>query len=169
MPLSTTPDASTARAGRAALIEATLAEMSHWNTRSRLGAMRRWHQSSISLIHLNVLGVLATQGPRSMSGLAEDLDVSIASATGIVDRMERRGLVERRHDAEDRRVVQVSITGGGEAVISELEGEGRARLTRLVEELTDSELMGFVAGIRALRAAGHRVYGNHDGSREADR
>ena len=39
-----------------------------------------------------------------MSQLAEALDVSQASATGIVDRMEQRGLVSRQRNDEDRRV-----------------------------------------------------------------
>ena len=58
--------------------------------------MRHWPGGALSLVHLNVLAVLQEEGPLPMSGLAESLDVSHASATGIVDRMEQRGLVERR-------------------------------------------------------------------------
>ena len=51
--------------------------------------------------------MLDTEGPTSMGRLAEALDISVASMTGIVDRMEERGLVERRHEGKDRRVVLV--------------------------------------------------------------
>ena len=44
-----------------------------------------------------------------MSRLAELLDVSLSNATGIVDRMEERGLVERVRVPDDRRVVLVRI------------------------------------------------------------
>ncbi len=48
-----------------------------------------------------------------MGQLAEDLDVSVASVTGIVDRMERRGLVERERGTGDRRVIMVDLTEAG--------------------------------------------------------
>ncbi len=48
-----------------------------------------------------------------MSKLADALDVSVASLTGIIDRMEARGLVERRREPGDRRVVLVHRTAGG--------------------------------------------------------
>ena len=44
-----------------------------------------------------------------MSRLAELLDVSFSNATGIVDRMAERGLVERVRVPDDRRVVLVRI------------------------------------------------------------
>ena len=60
-----------------------------------------------------------------MGDLAEELDVSVASATGIVDRMEQRGLVERRHGPDDRRVVMVDLTATGGRHVSATCGEHR--------------------------------------------
>lgn len=59
-----------------------------------------------------VLGALA-EGPRRMSDLADCAQTSQASLTGIVDRLEERGLVERVRSAEDRRVVDVALTVEG--------------------------------------------------------
>ena len=55
---------------------------------------------------------LDAEGPLPMARLAEAMDVSQASATGIVDRMEQRGLVERQRDDADRRVVRVALDRG---------------------------------------------------------
>ncbi len=152
---------SPAPATRTELVDAVVEEMTAWHARTRLGAIRRWHQGSLSLIHLSVLNILEAAGPMSMSAVAEELDVSIASATGIVDRMEKRCLVERRHGTEDRRVVTVHPTEQGLAVIREIESEGRANIIRLIAELTDDELAAFLTGIRAMHAAGIRVFGEH--------
>ena len=92
------------------MLHAIVDELTTWNPRERMGVFRKWLEGSLSLVHLNVLTVLEAAGPLSMSKLAEALDVSVASATGIVDRMEKRGLVERRHDDADRRVVLVHPT-----------------------------------------------------------
>ena len=85
------------------------------------------------MVHLMVLNLLEAEGSQSMGQLAEDLDVSVASVTGIVDRMERRGLVERERGTGDRRVIMVDLTDAGRAVFSEMSARRRERLTRLVE------------------------------------
>jgi DNA-binding MarR family transcriptional regulator len=146
-------------AERRALNAEVIAELTSWNPREFIGAFRRWHHGSLSLIHLNVLTVLEVDGPLSMSKLAESLDVSVASATGIVDRMEQRGLVERRHDLADRRVVVVHPAAGGAKVFQDMDEHRRAALGRLLTRLSDDELSGLLNGHRALRAARAAVVG----------
>src|SRR5690349_17636389 len=101
-----------------------------------LASFRRMHKGALSLVHLNVLTVLDGEGPMSMGRLADQLDVSIASLTGIVSRMEARGIVERIHDEHDRRVVNVRLTDAGHDVLEGMDEHRRAALTRLAEELT---------------------------------
>jgi len=125
-----------------------------------MGAFRRWQHGALSLIHLNVLTLLEAEGPLSMGRLAEALDVSVASATGIVARMTARGVVERRHDADDRRVVLVHLTPRGTRVFQNLEQHHRRRLARLLDELSEDEMTGFLAGLRAMRAARARMPDN---------
>ncbi len=166
---------SSASPDRPQLVAAVLEEMGAWGARSRLGAMRRWHRGALSLLHLNVLNVLEVDGPISMTAVADALDVSIASATGIVDRMEKRGLVERRHGTQDRRVVEVHAAEQGLAVIREMESQMREHFARVLEELTDDELSGFLVGIRAMRSARRRIVeaagdgANRDGAETATR
>jgi DNA-binding MarR family transcriptional regulator len=86
-----------------------------------------------------------------MRGLAEALDVSQASATGIVDRMEQRGLVARDRDAQDRRIVHVALTDQGRELIAGTVAERRDHLAGMLGLLTDDEIAGFLLGVRALR------------------
>lgn len=58
-----------------------------------------------------------SEGPLTLSGLAESIGVDAPYATLIVDSLEERGLVERQPDPEDRRRKLVSLTpAGAEAV-----------------------------------------------------
>ena len=125
-----------------------------------MGAFRRWQHGALSLVHLNVLTLLEAEGPLAMGRLAEALDVSVASATGIVARMTARGVVERRHDADDRRVVLVHLTPRGTRVFQNLEQHHRQRLARLLDQLSEDEMTGFLLGLRALRAARARTPDN---------
>jgi DNA-binding MarR family transcriptional regulator len=133
--------------------EELLDELTSWNPRERIMAFRTWLRGSLSIFHLHVLTVLETGGPLAMGRLAEALDVSVASTTGIVDRMEQRGLVERRHQEDDRRVVTVHPTQAGLDIFRDMDERRRSGLARLLRELSDDETAGFLAGLRALKRA----------------
>jgi DNA-binding MarR family transcriptional regulator len=118
-----------------------------------MSAFRSWMKGSLSLFHLHVISVLEAGGPLPMSLLADMLDVSVASATGIVSRMEERHLVERQHDRADRRVVLVVPTEAGLAVFRTVTEQRRERLRSLLGRLSDAELEGLRTGLRGVRAA----------------
>jgi len=150
---------------REAFIAELVNELTSWAPRDRMQVFRSWLKGSLSLIHLHVLTVLEMGGPLPMSKLADTLDVSVASATGIISRMEERSLVERQHDSEDRRVVLVIPTETGLAVFRDMMEQRRARLVQLLARLSDDELQGFLNGMRAVRAAReamHREHGTAD-------
>jgi DNA-binding MarR family transcriptional regulator len=132
------------------VINDLLAELTVWTPRERDGAIRAWLRGSLSLVHLHVLTILEG-GPLPMSRLAEALDVSVASATGIIDRMEDRKLIERRSQPDDRRVVIVHPTRRGRRVFEVIARDRRARLAPVIERMTDDEIASFLVGLRAMR------------------
>lgn len=127
--------------------------LTSWGPRDFIGAFQRFHAGSISLIHLNVLILLEGTGPLPMSRLAEAMDISVASITGVVDRMEARGLVARRRDAEDRRVILVEPAEGGRRLFAEIDAKRRKGLSKLLEKLSEKDLQGLLEGHQALRRA----------------
>jgi DNA-binding MarR family transcriptional regulator len=131
--------------------------MTAWSPRDREGAFRTWHRHALSLVHLNVLTALEAEGPLSMKRLAELMDVSDAGATGIVDRMKKRGLIERRHGAGDRRVVLVYPTDAGAKVFSDMASHRREMLSGVFAELTDEEMAALLVGMRAIHVARERL------------
>lgn len=72
--------------------------------------------------------------PRPMGALAGDLGCDPSNVTGLIDRIERRGLVERSADPADRRVKLLSLTRAGREVRDQAESglvEEAAALNRL--------------------------------------
>ena len=135
------------------LVTEVVDELTSWNPREFITAFQRWHQGQVSLAHLNVLILLEANGPMSMGHVADALDISVASTTGIVDRMEARGLVDRQRDDADRRVVLVVPAAGARAILGDIDKRRRQALTKLLSALSDDELSGLLKGHRALRAA----------------
>ena len=138
---------------REVLVDEVLGELTNIRMKDWMGALKRWQQGSLSMVHLNVLMLLQSNGAMAMSRLADLLDVSVASATGIVDRMEKRGVVERRHSETDRRVVEIHLTKRGIGVFRVMHSERRKRLQKVVAQMNDVELKALLMGLRALRAA----------------
>ena len=58
-----------------------------------------------------------------MSDIAKKMGHSTAAATGLVDRLEKLGYVERVHAAEDRRKIMVRITSKGVDLVSKLRAD----------------------------------------------
>jgi hypothetical protein len=71
--------------------------------------------------------------------------------------MEHRGLVERRHATDDRRVVVVHLTDKSPGIFRDMAARRREHLVRMFGELTEDELAGLLNGIRAIRAARQRL------------
>ncbi|MBF6468181.1 MarR family transcriptional regulator [Nocardia beijingensis] len=66
------------------------------------------------------------RGPVAMRALAETLACDASNVTGIINRLEKRGLVRRETSTSDRRVTNLVITPEGEQVIDSIRGKMRA-------------------------------------------
>jgi MarR family transcriptional regulator, lower aerobic nicotinate degradation pathway regulator len=110
---------------------------------------RRAAEQDLSIAATRLLGVLRDREP-TMNELARLLDLDKSSVTGLVDRAERRGLVERAPSTADRRAVLVRLTDEGRSLVSAagrlfaadvtamlglLAPRDRAALSRLVSRL----------------------------------
>ena len=67
----------------------------------------------LTKLQAQALHVLAHEGPRSMSELAETLACDASNVTGLIDRLEARGLVERKSVPSDRRMRMLALTPVG--------------------------------------------------------
>jgi len=139
------------------VVEQIVAELGPFIARRQRSMTRAWCRQEISMVHLHVLLLLDMEGPLSMSRLAESVDVSLPSATGIVTRMEERGLVRRSHGEDDRRVVMVQLTKAGHAALEEADYFRRLHITRALRSLKDNQLKNLLRAVRDLRDAFDRV------------
>jgi DNA-binding MarR family transcriptional regulator len=98
----------------------------------------------VSLAHLQLLQLLEAHGELTMTQVAEVVGVSMSNATGLVDRMADRGLVERHRSAADRRVVHVHISPAGRDVLADMDAVREDPLRAVLARLDDAELARLV-------------------------
>lgn len=86
---------------------------------------------------LVVLRETARLGGASVSALTRGVNLSQPTVSGILDRLEKRGLVRRDRSEQDRRALLVSVTADGEGMLDDapslLQDRFRSELARLEE------------------------------------
>ena len=140
-------------ASRAVLLREISEGVAALASRRRCAAARRIHHSGISLGHLQILWILQEHGPLPVSRLADWLGIGVPNVTGLLDRMEQRGLVERVRDTEDRRVVLARPSDLGRAAVAEHDGWQAELLTQLLAPLATEQLATVADGVRDACAA----------------
>ena len=88
-------------------------------------------RGKITLPQFGVLELLSRHRQLPMNELARELGVSRPAATGLVDRLLAQGLVGRRGDTQDRRVIQAALTARGKRVLANIWSQKR----RMVQQV----------------------------------
>ena len=109
-----------------------------------------WVAQDLTFGQMRILFLLSKHGPSPISRVAEWLGVGLSSASGVVDRVERHGLVIRSHRRDDRRVVECDLTDQGRRLIEDIGGMRREMLSEIVEGLSDEELADFARLIQTI-------------------
>src|SRR4029079_19526800 len=135
------------------LVDQIAAELHEMIGSLRCAGTGRMVKAGISMTHLHILWVLEHHGDVTMSRLAELLDVSLSNATGLVDRMAERGLVDRVRVPTDRRVVLVRASEDGARIRDEIEAIKQDRLRSILGRLPATRLERVLGAISELRAA----------------
>lgn len=89
-------------------------------------------------------------GAVSMGELAAGRGMSLNSASALVDRLVSAGLVERRHDEEDRRVVRVVLSAQGKELKEAIAAARSAEHERILGELSGAEVETLWEALPAL-------------------
>jgi DNA-binding MarR family transcriptional regulator len=108
-------------------------------------------QKGVSLSQARTLGTLEREGPRPLTELATLEQVSQPAMSYLVARLELNGHVRRSSDADDRRVVIVSITAAGRGAVKELHQRRAGLLADQLSDLPPTEIAALEAALPALR------------------
>lgn len=94
----------------------------------------------ISASDLDGLDVIHLRGPLTAGALATATGLTTGAITGLIDRLERAGLAERKRDSHDRRKVMVVLAPGAFARIAPLFEGRRVAMERLLSKFTPEQL-----------------------------
>jgi DNA-binding MarR family transcriptional regulator len=113
----------------------------------------------VTMAQLKIMLILFLGGPERMGFIASELGISLATATGIVDRMVEREIVTREDDPEDRRVVLCRLSEKGQEMLSGLWQSARNRTRELLTAVPDTKLSLVNEALEILSQAGEITKG----------
>jgi DNA-binding MarR family transcriptional regulator len=116
-----------------------------------LTAAVRLFPREISLTAASVMRTIERTGPRRITELAVTEQITQPSMTAIVTTLGKLGLVERRPDPADQRVVLVALTDAGAEHIRLRRAHGAEAFARLIGKLPAAEADAIKAAASALR------------------
>ncbi|MEN9285107.1 MAG: hypothetical protein RLZZ179_2600 [Verrucomicrobiota bacterium] len=104
-----------------------------------LNLSRELNKGNVSFAQFFLLGYLANESFLTMTDISRKMGHSTAAATGLVDRLEKLGYVQRLHASEDRRKVMVQITRKGIDLVERIREDIVGNLVDLMEDLDKNE------------------------------
>ena len=111
----------------------------------------------VTLTQYRSLVVLASRGPQGVASLAQALAVTAPTASRLVERLVRKGLVRRRADRQDRRQVRIGLTEAGRDLVRLVTGRRREEIAVLLASIPPDVLEPMATGLRQLAAAAGEV------------
>ncbi|MEK6265497.1 MAG: MarR family transcriptional regulator [Clostridium sp.] len=97
-----------------------------------------------------MIGILSHDGEMKISDLSEKIGLSNSTVSGIIDRLEKQGLVERTRSIEDRRVVYVNISDKFKEISKKRFCKIEETLENIMEKATAEEIDTILKGLDTL-------------------
>lgn len=120
---------------------------------------RDWNQVccyEISISQCHILDLLAEEGDLTMQQLARKMFKSVSTMTRVAGQLVRKGYIKRRQDAEDRRVVHVSISPQGKAILAAIHRDLLESQKAILQTIPEAEWAGAFKVLDALSRGAQR-------------
>ena len=120
---------------------------------------RDWNQIccyGISISQCHILDALAEDGDHTMQQLAKRMFKSVSTMTRVVAQLVRRGYVKRRQEPKDRRVVHISITPQGKAIVAAINRDLIQTQQAILQTIPEDQREGAFKVLEALAQGARR-------------
>ena len=147
-PAPPTPDEA---AEREALVSELLRAQQIWETTVAPPEIERLLTFPLTIQQLKVLAILVTDTRgNTVQGLATTIGVSLATMSGIIDRLANQGMVTRTEDPHDHRVRRIEATPQGRETVQRLFTTTPENACWPLERMALEDLRALSQGIQAM-------------------
>jgi DNA-binding MarR family transcriptional regulator len=113
--------------------------------------------SGLSISYFGAIFHIYRNGSCSVTEIGEQLDVTSAAASQMLERLVQQGVVLRTEDPEDRRVKRIVLTDKGRRILEEAIRARQSWLDDLAQSLSDSEKESVTSALKLLISKVNRL------------
>jgi DNA-binding MarR family transcriptional regulator len=118
-----------------------------------LSTARERLERDMTLLRYELLGALFRGTGRTLAELSRVMSVKAKNLSGVLERAERDGLIERKSDPSSRRAWTVHLTPKGQRAFRDAERRHEARVGRIFAALGPAELLALTTLLDKLHAS----------------
>lgn len=107
--------------------------------------------NDLSITEVHTIDAIGKYEPRTMSQVAADLGITVGTLTTAVNKLIKKGYVERKRGEEDRRVVLIQLTKKGKIVYKMHERFHRNMVKETIEGLSPEEERTLIEALKKLK------------------
>lgn len=131
-------------------IEEVVKLITHFFSVPRRKSFERWQKLKLTMPQMKVLMLIACKGEVPVGKLAEVMGVKASNITFILDQLEAKGLILRKSDQSDRRVVLGSLTDEGRRILEQSGKEWKEYWKAVLADLSGEEVRKVKEGLRII-------------------
>lgn len=113
--------------------------------------------NELPVSQLRALYVIAYEEGLKMHDVSQKLEIKLPAMSQVVDRLVKRGMVERRPDPDDRRAVRLHLTESARVIMADSNAERQARLDATADHLDVRDIDKVIEGLKILANAAEFV------------
>ncbi|MBP7763575.1 MAG: MarR family transcriptional regulator [Syntrophaceae bacterium] len=123
--------------------------------RAQQAGVRFWTQAladtTLTAVQAMVVNFLGRRDPITAKELSERTGLDTATLTGVIDRLEASGWIERRRHPSDRRAIHILLSDRGRNIVPLLQKKMEKANREFLAALSDNEQQEFRRLLRAVR------------------
>lgn len=121
-------------------------------------SLRHGPLSDISITELHTIDAIGMYEKRTMGEIAQDLNITVGTLTTAINKLIKKGYVERRRIEEDRRVVLVNVTKKGKLAYRLHQKFHSDMINETLEGLSESEEEILISALERLNSYFRKKY-----------
>lgn len=122
------------------LLEKLFATMQQMGRLMTQQAQISYEEKAATMLQFSALQLLNEKPKATMGELAQYLQMSMSSATQLIERLVKTGLVKRVHDTKDRRVIRLIITQKGKEQLTNLKNDILAKMNKFLSKIPEEDI-----------------------------
>lgn len=107
-------------------------------------------RGDLSITEIHTLVAIGQGRPKTMSQVANSLKVNVSTLTTAINKLVKKGYVNRFRIPEDRRIVKIELTQNGKDAVAEHEGFHMAMIADAIAQIPESEVETFITSLNNI-------------------